>query len=394
MIATRLAHLVEYRVDRPQGAAPYLALEHLEGWTGRLFSGVALEETEPSAAGQAAVRKGDVLFGKLRPYLAKSYLVERSLLASTELICLRPAGHIDSRWLGYLVRSKPFVEWSVATSAGAKMPRTSWEKLRDYRVRVPTVEEQRAIADYLDRETTRIDALIAKKQRLVELVRERWIGEVFKSCIGGSSTTPLIALRHLVGGVIGGAWGSDQGGGEVDALCVRGTDFNTRELLVDVDSAPVRGLGWAEYKSRALVPGDLVIEKSGGGAKQPVGRVVQWQGGSDAVPTNFAARLRPNRGVHSRWLTYVFRAAYEAGQTRAWLNQTTGIQNLDLDGFLTEKWPVPSLQSQTTSAAELDSATESSQIIDSKLCRQINLLQERREALVTAAMTGELEVAA
>ena len=104
-------------------------------------------------SGAASVKVGDVLFGKLRPYLAKTWLVDRAAYASTELLCLRPNGTTDSRWLSYVCAGRPMVEWAVATSDGTKMPRTSWDKLSEYRVSVPDPLRQREIADYLDAAT-------------------------------------------------------------------------------------------------------------------------------------------------------------------------------------------------------------------------------------------------
>lgn len=127
---------------------PFVALEHLESGTGRLVSDVELPERTAPDTGAASVEPGDVLFGKLRPYLAKTWLADRPVFASTELLCLRPRAGVDSRWLAYLVASNPVVEWAVATSDGTKMPRTSWEKLAEYRIGIPPIAEQRAIADY------------------------------------------------------------------------------------------------------------------------------------------------------------------------------------------------------------------------------------------------------
>lgn len=152
---------------------PYIALEHVESWTGCLNRDVNLPEVPAPDAGAVAVQPGDVLFGKLRPYLAKSWLVDRRAYVSTELLCLRPRPGLDSRWLSYVFASRPLVEWAAAASDGTKMPRTSWDKLSGYRVSVPEYAQQRAIVDHLDAETARIDALIEKKQRMVKLVKER-----------------------------------------------------------------------------------------------------------------------------------------------------------------------------------------------------------------------------
>ena len=170
----RLKHLASLRVEcAANGERPYVALENITSWTGSLVEGIDLPVRTPSRTGMASVEPGDVLFGKLRPYLAKTWLVDRPALASTELMCLRPGTGVDSRWLGYLTMATPFVEWAVATSEGTKMPRTSWQKVGEYRPWLPSGSKQRAIADYLDTETGRIDALITKKRRMIELLEER-----------------------------------------------------------------------------------------------------------------------------------------------------------------------------------------------------------------------------
>ena len=96
--------------------------------------------------------------------------------------------------------------------------------------------------------------------------------------------------------------------------------------------------------------------------------------------------------MDSQYLAFVFRAAYETGRTRSWIKQTTGIQNLDLLGFLSEKWPIPPLATQRAIARQLGGATIRQQQLKSRLRIQIELLIERRQALITSAVAGELEI--
>lgn len=148
---SRLKNLATLNVDCTfHDERPFIALEHVESRTGSLVQGIELPMRAPAQAGMSAVEPGDVLFGKLRPYLAKSWVVDRPALASTELMCLRPRSGIHSRWLGYLLQASPFIDWAVATSEGTKMPRTSWEKIGEYRTSLLSLAEQRAVADYLD----------------------------------------------------------------------------------------------------------------------------------------------------------------------------------------------------------------------------------------------------
>ena len=172
-MTTRLKRFATLQSEcRSNDMRPYVALEHLESWTGQLIEGTELPMRMPASTGMATAEPGDVLFGKLRPYLAKSWVVNQPVLASTELVCMRPHIQLNARWLGYLTSSVPFVEWTSATSDGAKMPRTNWEKMGLYELSLPSIAEQRAISDYLDTETTRIDALSSREGAVIKLLEE------------------------------------------------------------------------------------------------------------------------------------------------------------------------------------------------------------------------------
>lgn len=303
---------------------------------------------------------------------------------------LVPRHKVDIRFFRYQLSTMG--EQLHALGQGSTFMELGTDALAATLVAVPRFAEQRAIADYLDTETARIDALISKKRRLIELLAERWVAGLIKSTGTKTCNNDDVALGRLIDSTVGGAWGDEQGQGEVDIPCIRGTDFNTDNLDATTERCPIRSLSQKEFRRRRLTFGDLLVEKSGGGDKQPVGRVVQWTGEHTAVPTNFVARMRPANGVDSRFLAFVFRAAYELGLTRAWIKQTTGIQNLDLSGLLSEKWPIPPLKSQRAIARQLDQATHERIRLTCNLENQIDLLHERRTALITAAVTGEIAV--
>ena len=340
------------------------------------------------------VRPGDVVFNKLRTWqggLGVSHY--RGIVSPAYFVC-RPSPRVNSRYLHYLLRSAPYL--AELTRVSKFMPPSQfdilWDDLRALPTLVPEPGVQAEIAKYLDTETSRIDTLITKKRRMIELLEERWVADVVGATTGPASDCEGVALRRVIDSAIGGSWGNESGASDLDAVCVRGTDFNTTDLTANQASAPMRSFTYGDFRRRKLLDGDLVIEKSGGGDKHPVGRVVQWCGDDAGVPTNFAARLRPEAGVHSRYLTFLLRAAYETDRTRRWIKQTTGIQNLDLGGFLSEKFAVPPLPDQSAVASRLDEATRHRVRTEALFDKQIGVLRERRQALITAAVTGELAV--
>lgn len=126
--------------------------------------------------------------------------------------------------------------------------------------------------------------------------------------------------------------------------------------------------------------GDLIVEKSGGGEQQPVGRAVLWDGSFSVMPTNFAARLRVNSDTDSRFATYLLASMWSDGRTRAAIKQTTGIQNLDLTALLDQRISCPSLRQQRAIADYLDRETARIDALIGAKKRMGALLDERRRA--------------
>jgi type I restriction enzyme S subunit len=166
-----------------------------------------------------------------------------------------------------------------------------------------------------------------------------------------------VRLKRLFESVSGGSWGTEPEEGEVTLPCIRGTDFDYPALRSTIATAPVRGFSHHEVAKRAARRGDLIIEKSGGGEKQPVGRVVLHDFDDLVMPTNFASRLKPSEANESRFLTYLMSSLYAGGTTKSSIKQTTGIQNLDVQSFLDTVVFQPSLPEQQAIADFLDSET-------------------------------------
>ncbi|MGH8557350.1 MAG: restriction endonuclease subunit S [Methylococcales bacterium] len=145
-----------------------VALENVESWSGRFIQTETLFEGEG-----IAFERGDILFGKLRPYLAKAYLTENTGEAIGDFHVLRPTNDIDSRFSQYQILNREFIAIVDGSTFGAKMPRVNWEFLGNIVLTTPPLVEQQTIAAFLDRETAKIDALIAEQQRAITLLQER-----------------------------------------------------------------------------------------------------------------------------------------------------------------------------------------------------------------------------
>ena len=155
--------------EEEQETLPYISNEDIASWTGKLL----IDKPKPAKTDSRTFQQDDVLFNKLRPYLAKVYQAIFDGVSSGELLCLRPSDAVDSRFLFYALVSKGFIDTVNSESFGAKMPRADWEIVGHQPLPLPPPDTQRRIVRYLDEKTARIDGLIEKKRELLKHLAEK-----------------------------------------------------------------------------------------------------------------------------------------------------------------------------------------------------------------------------
>ncbi len=147
-----------------------IALEHVESWTGKI------RDPGPDVSLDSQVKRfqaGDVLFGKLRPYLAKVARPDYGGLCVGEFLVLRPRDvALSSSYLEQVLRSKPTIDAINGSTFGARMPRADWNFIGNMEQPLPPLPEQTAIVRYLDKATADIDTAIDHARRQIELLRE------------------------------------------------------------------------------------------------------------------------------------------------------------------------------------------------------------------------------
>ena len=157
----RLKDVVSLRNEKTDGASAeedYLELEDMESGTWRILNRRNTLEVESAVT---LFKNGDVLFGKLRPYLEKYYEAEFDGKCTGEILAFKPQ-RIASRFLFYCVGARWFIGRCNALAYGAKMPRVSWPtQLSQFNVPLPPLPEQQRIAAYLDASCAAIDAAVA-----------------------------------------------------------------------------------------------------------------------------------------------------------------------------------------------------------------------------------------
>jgi type I restriction enzyme S subunit len=274
---------------------------------------------------------------------------------------------------------------------------------------LPPLEEQEAIVRFLAWANGRVERAIRSKRKVIALLNEQKQAIIHKAVTLGldsnvalkPSGVPWLGdipahwevrrLRASVTDCVNGLWGTDPGG-ESDITCVRVADFDRKNLRVSLLRKTTRSIPTSARTRRLLKTGDLLLEKSGGGDKQPVGAVVMYDHDEPAVCSNFVARLAIARGYEPRFLNYLHCALYARRMNVPSIKQTTGIQNLDGKSYLSERAGFPPLDEQQKIAAFLDAECLRFVAAMSRIEDETKLLKEYRTRLMADVVTGKLDV--
>jgi type I restriction enzyme S subunit len=186
-----------------------------------------------------------------------------------------------------------------------------------------------------------------------------------------------------------GAWGNEPNGDD-DVVCIRAADFDGPSGRLNAGERTFRSIDAEVFRKVALRPGDLVMEKSGGGDKQLVGRTVLFDDPRPSVCSNFLARCRPAEGIDPGYLNYLMLAIYVGRGTFPHIKQSTGIQNLDLGSYLDTRVSIPDLPVQQRVVRFLDEKTMRIDALIEKKQTLLERLAEKRQALITRTVTKGL----
>ena len=201
--------------------------------------------------------------------------------------------------------------------------------------------------------------------------------------------------RNIITQRDGGAWGTDPTE-DNQMICMRIADFDYEKF--EFSSKPIENLTKRKYTKRqilnlSLQPGDILIEKSGGGEKTPVGRAVIFDKEYPALFANFMDRIRVNNNeVIPRFVVYWLGAWYGCKGSPYFINQTTGIQNIALTLFLAKAHICyPKLEEQRAIVDFLDAKCADIDSLTGDIQKQIDILKEYKKSVITQAVTKGID---
>ena len=399
----RLRSVVTLRRSRVAGVdhdRPYVGLEAIESWTGKLIGESTIADEKSLAFGNSTslnnkFEPGDVLFGKLRPYLAKAWAAEFPGRCTTELLVMRPLEVLPT-FLRYVCLSRDFVAAVDASTFGSRMPRADWDVIGRLSVPVPDRRRQYAVVVYLDRETTGVDALVAEKERVLALLAEKrraLVGRAVTRGLDPGASLRDSGLPWL--GKIPSDWKTRRIAWLFQERDERGEpDLPLLEVSINAgvsvrefsdDRIETTAADFNTYKIARR--GDVVFNK-----------MRMWQGAVGVAPQDGLVSpdyvvAAPTGALLPQYASLLFRTErFSAECARRSHGIVWDRLRLYWGGFRDIEVPLPSIETQQVIA---DHVAEATAKVDALVCAAkdaIALLRERRAALIAAAVTGRIDV--
>ena len=281
----------------------------------------------------------------------------------------------------------------------------------------PPLNEQKKIAEFLDKKCEIIDKRLNNLERKIKSLKEYkkslisecvtkglnpknmefkdsgipWIGQIPKHW-------EVKKIKYCLKENFGGCWGDDLENEQISQnsrLCIRVADFDFDKQKVKQTADTFRNYTKSQILSTKLQDGDLIIEKSGGGDKMPVGRSVVFEqnlfGAKEVLFANFCQCFRP-LNINNKFFAHAMKAFYQNNNMRFFFNQTTGIQNLSIFNIVNAFLAYPPLNEQKKIAEFLDKKCEKIDRLNENYTKQITALKEYKKSLIYECVTGKKDI--
>jgi type I restriction enzyme S subunit len=396
-----VAPVSDERVYPSMHDIPYVALEHIESGTGKLKIDV---DAHPGDSTASIFRPGDVLLGKLRPYLAKVLRVDFPGACSTELLVLRSDGEISPPFLAYQIISTGFIRWIDSMTYGTKMPRANPNQVANTEITLAPTEEQCAIATFLDQETEKIDALMAQKERLIELLQEKrtalitravtkgldpnvpmkdsgveWLGKIPTDWdVKRIKWVARMESGHTPDKKVAAYWEH----GDIPWISLNDTDFLKDHDYISETAFYTNELGLQNSSARLLPERTVVFSRDA-----TIGRCAIIARPM-AVSQHFIAWICGDQML-PEYLLQVFRAMTNELER---LTMGATLRTIGMPDVMTLATPLPPKREQYRIVDHIQNERSKLDALSSRVQEGINAFREFRTALISAAVTGKIDV--
>jgi type I restriction enzyme S subunit len=340
-------------------------LEHIQEGSGKVSGWSPASE---SLSMKTKFESGDILFGKLRPYLRKFAQPSFSGVCTSELLTFRAKAGVCPQYAYQVAGASALIEYCVAASFGTKMPRTDWKTVSAFPVMIPEEAEQRRIAELL----ASIDELVAESERRLDKLAALKAGLV-RDALGRlvhAPLEPLAKVAVVAGGVTLGRVFVGPDTAEYPYLRVA----NVQDGHIDLSDVKTLRLTASAAARAMLRPGDVLMNE--GGDFDKLGRGAVWRGEiPNCLHQNHVFRVRCDQAVMLPEFLALW-AASEFGKKFFMLASKQSTNLASINSTQLKKFPVlrPSLPEQR-GVVDVVGALESSLAADKQELAKLRLLK-------------------
>lgn len=406
--ATKLGHVIEYGKTQKCELSDVstdtwiLELEDIEKETSKIVQRLNAE-VRPFKSTKNKFKKGDVLYGKLRPYLNKVVIADQNGVCSTEIIPLDAEPYIDNRYLFYWLKGEAFLNYVVEVSYGVNMPRLGTQDGLTAPFLLPPLAEQKVIAEKLDTLLAQVDNTKARLERIPEILK-RFRQSVLAAAVSGKLTEewrnartkeifPSITwegiLRDKKDSFKRGPFGSalkksmfvSSGYKVYEQYCPINDDCSYVRYYISPEQ-------FEQMKGFEVKAGDFLISCSG----VSLGRITQVPQGSEPGIINQALlRVRLNNNLYNDdFFKLVFRSP---PFQKSIFDNSTGSAIPNLKGVKELKamlLPLPSLEEQTEIVRRVEELFAFADRIEHAAQAALSRVNNLTQSILAKAFRGEL----
>lgn len=393
--------LINDKSDALPDEMKYVGLENIESKTGRL---IINEDSEGANGACNLFKSGDVLLGKLRPYLAKALLAEFEGACTTELLVMRPQ-LITAKYLLFYILSENFINTVDGTTYGAKMPRTSWDFIGNLPQLIPPPNEQQAIVAFLAHKTAELDELIRLKERQIELLGAKrqalishavtrgldpsvklrpsgieWLGEIPAHW----ETKRLKYIASFIGGGTPSKDNRDFWDGDIPWVSPKDMKM---EFISDSEEK-ITEQGLASSATCLVQSGAVLLVVRSGILRHTVPVAI------NLIPVTLNQDMKAlllQKAILPEFFAYLVRGKQQALLTE-WRKEGATVESIEHEYLANTESPIPPLDEQQEIVSYLKKETTCIDGLSHQIQIQIDYLYDYRQALISAAVTGKIDV--
>lgn len=380
-----------------------VALENIESKTGKYI------ETETSYEGEGMeFRINDILFGKLRPYLAKVYLATFNGQSVGDIYIFRKKGNNIPLYLKYLFISDQFISVVDGATYGTKMPRASWDYIANIILPTPPTSEQTIIADYLDYKTGIIDEIISSKESVIRKLQEFRSSVISEAVTKGlnpnvemkdsridwlkkiPSVWNLVKLKFLVNGSL--KYGASEQGVEYDPLksrYIRISDFNNNGELDENNKLSLPSEKAINY---LLKDKDVLFARSGATVGKSFIFRKEKSKETSCCFAGYLIKAECNNNLLNPEYLYYFTNSNNFNDWKDSILTKATIENISADKYNELSVPLPPLVEQQTIITYLDAKTSKIDKTLTELQSQIEDMKQYKSSVIYEAVTGKVDL--